>query len=300
MQGLLLINKPEGKTSFQAVSAIKRTAGEKRVGHTGTLDPMATGVLPVLLGRATALSGLMLDAEKRYTAEIKLGVTTDTDDITGNILCERAVNVTAPELLAALEHFKGKSEQLPPMYSALKKDGVRLYRLAHEGKSVEVSPREIEIFEIKLLSELDGENKFTADIYVSKGTYIRALARDIGEYLGCGATLSALKRTYAAGFSIEQCTDLDCLNADNITDYLLSEETAVAHLRELSVTEKQAVRFCNGGQLDFERLKTADFSADELLRVKHNGLFLGIGRADCEKNRVAVKCIINFPEGVRK
>lgn len=293
MQGLLLLNKPEGKTSFAAVAAIKRIASEKRVGHTGTLDPMATGVLPIFLGRATTLCSLLLDADKKYTATVKLGVTTDTDDITGEILTEKAVDVTEEQLNSALEHFTGKQKQIPPMYSAIKKDGVRLYALAREGKTVEITPRDIEIFSIKLTSPLK-DNCFTVDVHVSKGTYIRSLARDIGEFLGCGATLTALERTYAAGYDISDCVKLEDLTPDNIADFIFSEETAVSRFREISVTEKQAVRFCNGGQLGYERLKVSNFDDGELLRVKFGDKLLGIGIAQNEKNQVAIKCILNY------
>ena len=294
MQGLLLLNKPGGITSFSAVSAVKRTACQKRVGHTGTLDPMATGVLPVLLGRATALSSLMLDSDKRYIAKIKLGITTDTEDITGNVLSENVVNITTEELDVALSHFTGKIKQKPPMYSALKKDGVRLYDLARKGEKVDIPERDIEIFSIKMLSALDGDNCFVIDVHVSKGTYIRSLARDIGEYLGCGATLSALERTYAAGFNIDACVNLDELNPENIGEYILNEEIAVKHLREVYITQNQAVRFCNGGQLDFERLKIENISENELFRVKCEDKFLGIGFADFQNKRLGIKCIINF------
>lgn len=297
IQGLLLLNKPKGLTSFSAVSAIKRLAHEKRVGHTGTLDPMATGVLPIFLGRATSLSGLLLDGDKRYTAGIKLGITTDTDDITGEILSQKAVNVTKEQIFKAISHFIGKIEQVPPMYSALKKDGVRLYQLAREGKTADITPRNIEIYSIELLSELDSDNSFVIDVHASKGTYIRSLARDIGEYLGCGATLISLNRTYAAGFDIKDCVSLDDLTEDNITDYIQSEEKAVNDFREINITEKQAVRFCNGGQLGFERLKISDFKNEELLRVKYQNKLLGIGIADCEKAHVAIKCILNYLEG---
>ena len=297
IQGLLLLNKPKGLTSFSAVSAIKRLAHEKRVGHTGTLDPMATGVLPIFLGRATSLSGLLLDGDKRYTAGIKLGITTDTDDITGEILSQKAVNVTKEHLEEAISHFIGKTEQVPPMYSALKKDGVRLYQLAREGKTADITPRNIEIYSIELLSGLDSDNSFVIDVHASKGTYIRSLARDIGEYLGCGATLISLNRTYAAGFDIKDCVSLDDLTEDNITDYIQSEEKAVNDFREINITEKQAVRFCNGGQLGFERLKISDFKNEELLRVKYQNKLLGIGIADCEKAHVAIKCILNYLEG---
>lgn len=295
MQGLLLINKHKGITSFSAVSKVKRIAQEKRVGHTGTLDPMATGVLPILLGRATSLSSLMLDANKRYIARIKLGITTDTDDITGNIISKAKPSVSAELLANAVEQFTGKIEQTPPMYSAIKKDGVRLYKLAREGKTAEIPTRRVEIFEIKLLSGIDSENEFEIAVYVSKGTYIRSLARDIGEYLGCGATLSALSRTYTSGIDITDCIDLDSLNSENINSFLLNEEIAVKHLKALEVTEKQAVRFCNGGQIGFDRLKEKNFSNNQLFRVKNNNCFLGIGFADCEKEQIGIKCIVNYP-----
>lgn len=296
MQGLILLDKPENITSFGAVARIKRMASEKRVGHTGTLDPMATGVLPVLLGRATVLSGLLLDANKRYTAAVKLGVSTDTDDITGNIFSESQVNITNEQISGALKAFTGALMQRPPIYSALKKDGVRLYKLAREGKAAEVESRKIEVFSINLISPLNADNIFEIDVHVSKGTYIRSLARDIGEYLGCGACLAALKRTYAGGFSLEDCVSLDALNEENIGDYLISEERAVGHLQAVAVTERQAVRFCNGGQLDLDRLKEKNFTEGELVRVKLNDRFLGVGVADLQKNQLAIKSIINYPK----
>lgn len=300
MQGLILLDKPKGITSFSAVSMIKRTAQEKRVGHTGTLDPMATGVLPVLIGRATVLSSLMLDADKRYIAKVKLGITTDSDDITGNVLSEKAVSVTPENLNEALIHFTGKIIQKPPIYSAIKKDGVRLYKLAREGKSAEIPEREIEIFDIKLLSGLNSDNEFEIETHVSKGTYIRSLARDIGEYLGCGATLSSLCRTYASGFDIKDCVNPCDLTADNISGYILSEEVAVSYLPEIKVTEKQAIRFCNGGQLAFERLHIKDVNDGQLFRMKFGSLFLGIGFADTQNNQIGIKCIINYPKGENK
>lgn len=293
MQGLLLLDKPEGITSFSAVSAIKRLAHEKRVGHTGTLDPMATGVLPILIGRATTLSSLMLDADKRYIARVKLGVTTDTDDITGEVISQNEVNHESLDLKNALNHFTGKISQIPPMYSALKKDGVRLYALAREGKTIDIPPREVEIFEIKLLSGLNDQNEFEIDVHVSKGTYIRSLARDIGEFLGTGATLTSLRRTYASGIDISNCVKLDSLNEENISEHILNEESAVMHLREINVTEKQAVRFCNGGQLGFDRIHITDIEPDELFRVKYGEKLLGIGFADFQNSQIGIKCVIN-------
>lgn len=295
MQGMILLNKPSGITSFGAVAKIKRAAHEKRVGHTGTLDPMATGVLPVLLGRATALSGLMLDADKRYTATVRLGVATDTDDITGTVIKNGEVNVTSERLNNAVSHFTGEIMQRPPAYSALKKDGVRLYTLARMGETVEVPERRVTVFSADVVSYINEKNEFTVNFHVSKGTYIRSLARDIGEFLGCGACLSSLCRTYTGGFSLSQCVSPDALNERNISEYILSEEKAVEYLKEVQVTKKQAVRFSNGGQLGFERLRGINLTENELVRVKCEKLFLGIGRADIAKDQLAVKCVINYP-----
>ena len=294
MLGLILLDKPQGITSFSAVNGIKRRAHEKRVGHTGTLDPMATGVLPILLGRATALSSLLLEGDKKYIAEIKLGVTTDTDDITGNILEEREVNITFEQLKTALESFLGEIDQIPPAFSAIKKDGVRLYKLAREGKTVDVPSRKITVHEVDIISELNAENIVKVEFFVSKGTYIRSLARDLGEVLGCGATLYSLRRTKTSQFDIKDCIPLDDLTEENIENHLLSEEVVVSHLREIFVTEKQAVRFSNGGQLSFERLKipTADFCENELFRIKYKNIFLGVGFANIEKKEIGIKCVI--------
>lgn len=291
MQGLILLSKPKGITSFSAVSKIKWLAQEKRVGHTGTLDPLATGVLPVFLGRATALSGILLDADKGYTATVKLGVVTDTSDITGEVISETAVNVSRADLEKTLKKFRGKISQVPPIYSALKKDGVRLYELARQGKTVEIEPREVEIKRLDLL-EFDGDT-FKIDVECSKGTYIRSLCRDIGEELGCGATMCELVRTSTSGFSLEQTVSLDDLTRENIEDYILPEETALSYLKEVVVTEKQAVRFSNGGQLAYERLKNAGFEEGELVRVKFGDKFLGVGYADNEKQQISIKCVIN-------
>ena len=297
MQGLLLIDKPQGITSFSAVSAVKRAAKEKRVGHTGTLDPMATGVLPILLGKATALSSIMLDADKRYIATIKLGVATDTCDITGTVLNTGNVSCNNEDVEKALLHFTGEMEQTPPMFSAIKKDGVRLYDLARKGESVEIPSRNITVFSLKLLSQLNSDNEFTVECHVSKGTYIRSLARDIGEYLGCGATLSALCRTKTAGFSISRCVDLDALTSDNISEYILPADTALQYMPRVNVTENQAVRFTNGGQLSFDRVKLEDLSDGTIYRVYCKDEFLGLGFTDCENRQLSIKCVIQKYEG---
>lgn len=290
-QGLILINKPEGITSFSVVSKIKWLLRQKRVGHTGTLDPMATGVLPVFVGRATALSSFLLDADKVYTATFRFGITTDTADITGQVLNTRPVSFTEKELENTLNVFTGEISQIPPMYSAIKKDGVPLYKLAREGKTVEIPERRVKINSIEPLTYFEN-NEITVRVSCSKGTYIRSLCRDIGEFLGCGATLASLRRDETSGFTLKQCVSLDDLTRENIEDYIISEEIAVKNLREVNVSDKQAVRFTNGGQLSFERLNTSFDNDGELLRIKNNDILLGIGCADLEKQWISVKCVI--------
>lgn len=294
MQGLLLLDKPENITSYGAVARVKRLTGEKHVGHTGTLDPMATGVLPVLLGRATALSAYLLDADKRYLAGVRLGVTTDTADSTGTVTSESPVTVTGDELAAVLSAFTGRQLQTPPMFSALKKNGVPLYRLARAGQTFTLPPREIEIYSLTQTAPLDENGCFSIDVRVSKGTYIRSLCRDIGEKLGCGAVMTSLRRVETSGFSLGECVPLDTLTCKNVFSFLQSGEIAVAGLPAAEVTEKQAVRFCNGGQLDFERLHLPETPADGMLfRVRCGENFLGLGAADCAANQLAVRCVIN-------
>ena len=293
MQGFLLLNKPSGITSFGAVAKCKRLTGEKRIGHTGTLDPMATGVLPVFIGRATALSSYLLDAQKTYTATVKLGVSTDTLDITGNVVGTSDVSVTNEQIIDVLFGFMGKSMQVPPIFSAIKKDGVRMYKLARNGEAPDLPERAIEIFDIKLISPLNENNEFSFSATVSKGTYIRSLARDIGEKLGCPATLSDLCRTSASGFPLDLCVNLDDLTEENIKTYLKDEEFAVKHLKAIDVTAKQAVRFSNGGWLDIDRLKIDDYFDGQVFRVKCGNVFLGLGLIDTAKNQLLINCVIN-------
>ena len=292
MQGLILIDKPQGITSFTAVRKIKKLAGEKRVGHTGTLDPLATGVLPIFIGRATVLSSFLSDADKTYVATVKLGVKTDTYDITGRVLEEGQVNISEAEIDAVLETFKGEQLQTPPMFSAIKKDGVRLYSLARQGESVEIEPRKITIYSISRISEIEN-GSFQMRVHCSKGTYIRSLCSDIGQKLSCGATMEALRRESAHGFEICQCVHLDDLTEENIQSFVLSEETAVIDLRQITVTEKQAVRFTNGGELDITRLKINNPKENEHFRVKFNDLLLGIGFFSKEKNSICISNVLN-------
>lgn len=288
MQGIILVNKPQGPTSFAAVARVKRLAGQKRVGHTGTLDPMASGVLPMLAGRAAALSDYLMCADKRYTAVCRLGITTDTYDITGEVVKACEHKVTKEQLCSALDAFRGEIMQTPPMFSAIKRDGVKMYQLARKGQMVELEPRKVEIKQLDLLG-FDG-TEFKIDVFCSKGTYIRSLCHDIGARLGCGATLTSLERTQTGAFKIEDCVPLDDLREDNIESYCKNEDIAVAHLPFVQVTRPQAIRFSNGGTLDINRVR---FSGEEgtILRVKFEDTLLGIGCIS--DGQIKIKCVIN-------
>lgn len=292
VQGLLLIDKPEGITSFGAVARVKKLCNTKRVGHTGTLDPMATGVLPVFVGRATVLSNYLLCADKEYIANVRLGITTDTLDITGEIQHICSVNLSEEQLLNATESFKGEIEQIPPMYSAIKKNGKKLYELAREGKEVQREARKVEIKELEIF-DFDGES-FNMRVLCSKGTYIRSLADDIGRSLGTGAVLTSLRRTKTAGFTEKDCTALDSITEDEVKKFLISEEKAVEHFPFVMVSKKQAVRFTNGGELDLNRLNNmSGANGGNIFRIKYNNEFLGLGRVDISSNSMKIECLVN-------
>ena len=292
IHGILNIRKEKQFTSHDVVAKLRGILRQKKIGHTGTLDPMAEGVLIVCLGTGTKLVDMITAGDKEYKASMQLGISTDTEDITGEVLSENEPDFTQEKLKEALEKLTGKQLQYPPVFSAIKKDGVPLYKLARKGQEVVVQPCEITVHSIKLLEFSPKEYTFKIDVLCSKGTYIRSLCRDIGEYLGCGAAMTELTRTKTGSFSLEQCVDLDSLNTENISEYLLDEELAVEHLPCINVSEKQAVRFSNGGKLDFDRLK-GEISDGNYYRIKHNESFIGIGYADGEKREIRIKCLIN-------
>ena len=204
--GLIILNKDEGLTSQSAVNRLKRLIGTDKAGHTGTLDPLATGVLPILIGRAVKASEFLLTGDKHYGATLILGQETDTEDITGTVVSLSDKIPGEDEVLDAVNSMLGESMQIPPMYSAIKVNGKKLYDLAREGKTVEREARPIKIFEIK--GERISDAEYKIDVRCSKGTYIRTLCADIGKKLGCGATMKTLKRLSAAGFSIDEAHTL--------------------------------------------------------------------------------------------
>ena len=211
--GILIVDKPAGWTSMDVCAKLRGMFHEKRVGHAGTLDPMATGVLPVFLGRATRAVEFAAESDKEYSAGLKLGVVTNTQDITGEVLEERPVDVTGERLEAVLKGFRGQIEQVPPMYSAVKVGGKKLYELARKGKEVERKPRPVTIHALELLGWPDAGEDFRLRVVCSKGTYVRTLCHDIGQVLGCGGCMSSLRRVKAAGFTLDDSVTLEAVQA---------------------------------------------------------------------------------------
>ena len=245
MTGIVIVDKPAGWTSQDVTARLRRVFGTRRIGHGGTLDPMATGVLPVFVGRATRGVEFFEHADKTYEAVLRLGTVTDTQDSTGTVLEKRPVTVTEAEFRNILPKFTGEIAQIPPMYSAIKVDGKKLYELARAGKEIERKPREITIFSLELL-EFFGE---TAKIRVhcSKGTYIRTLCHDIGAALGCGGCMETLRRTAAGEYTLADSVELDTLlNAERPEDYLRDVDTLFRQYPAVTLTEKQTLRCRNG------------------------------------------------------
>ena len=205
--GILIIDKPQNWTSMDVCAKLRRVLGERRIGHAGTLDPMATGVLPVFVGRATRAVEFASEGEKEYLAGLRLGQVTDTQDTTGTVLETHPVDVTLEALEAALEPFRGDIQQIPPMYSAIKIQGKKLYELARKGREVERPPRTITIHSLTMEKQVSSTD-FLLRVRCSKGTYVRTLCHDIGRALGCGGTMFSLRRTMAAGFTLEQSRPL--------------------------------------------------------------------------------------------
>ena len=250
MNGFVNIYKEKGQTSHDVVNKVRKIFSTRKVGHTGTLDPNATGVLPIAINNATKVIEYMEQDDKTYYAELTLGVVTDTEDIWGNILKENSVNVSKEEIEDAIKSFVGKQEQVPPMYSALKINGKKLYEMAREGKIVEREAREIEIFSIEEIKII--ENKVSFKVHCSKGTYIRTLCKDIGEKLGCGATMSALERVQAGGFTIDNAVKLSELEDDK-EKYVLDLEIPLKKFSIIELNEEDGRKYINGIKLKTDK-----------------------------------------------
>lgn len=271
--GVVLMDKPEGFTSFDLCAKLRRVFSTKRIGHAGTLDPMATGLMVVLLGRATLLADILPDQSKGYRAGFCLGLTTDTLDITGEIVSEPGyVPLSPAQLEDTLAGFRGEIEQLPPMYSAVHKDGKRLYELARQGIEVEREKRCVSIDRLELVSFDERTGEGVLEVKCSKGTYIRSLIDDIGQALGMGAVMTSLRRTQACGFDVSAAHTLDSVNTESI----IPPDSVLGGFARVNISQAQSVRYRNGGALDLARVR-CDKEPGELVRV-YCGEFIGVGR----------------------
>ena len=291
MNGFVYVDKPEGITSFVAAAKIRRIFGIKKAGHTGTLDPMATGVLPIAIGHATRFIELIPSHDKAYKAKFILGKTTDTLDITGKVTGEYDVTSTREDVENILADFRGEIEQIPPMYSAIKKDGVRLYDLARQGIEIERESRKVTIYSLELVSYCEDRAEYEIECECSSGTYIRTLIGDIGDKLGCGATMTSLRRTKANGISIDRCYTFEELeklkDEGNIENALGSVDSLIVY-DKIKVTAPQAKRFSNGGSLDCERF--GGKKEPGLYNVYDpEGEYLGVGEIDESRAELSVR-----------
>lgn len=289
LHGVALVDKPAGMSSFSVVSRLRRifkTLGVSKAGHTGTLDPLATGLLPICIGESTKFAQRLLDADKGYFATIKLGIATTTADAEGEITARSDVLVDTPSFSAMLANFQGKIEQVPPIYSALKIDGKPAYEYARAGQTIEMKSRTVEIYAAKLIAARPELQEFDIAVSCSKGTYIRTLAVDLAIALGSVGHLSGLRRTRTGGFELTEAYSLDAwMETDDATRqrWLLPTESLVAEFRSLDLTAQQATDICNGKLValdaDASRLAVeAVESTPTLLRLHDtNGGFLGLG-----------------------
>ncbi len=286
LNGIICINKPEDFTSFDVVKKLRGITRVKKIGHAGTLDPMATGVLPVFLGVATKACDILPDNDKRYTAHFKLGLETDTEDVWGNVTKEYDKKVTEKEILDILPHFTGEIMQIPPMYSAIQVNGKRLYDLARQGIEVEREARKITVYEISLLN-FDEENQTgILDISCSKGTYIRTIISDIGKKLCCGGIMTALNRTEASGFLLSDCMTFEEVETAvaNGTLTPLPIEKAFSPYPEIHLSEIQTRMFLNGVTLDLRRIRHP--KAETCRIYGFDGAFLGLATLNSETNEL--------------
>ena len=245
MDGIVIVDKPQGWTSQDVTARLRRVFGTRRIGHGGTLDPMATGVLPVFVGRATRAVEFFEHAEKTYETVLRLGITTDTEDMTGTVLTEENVSFTEEQLQETLAAFRGEILQVPPMYSALKVNGQKLCDLARKGKTVERQPRPITIHELTLVER--GENTLRLRVRCSKGTYIRTLCKDIGENLGCGGCMESLRRVAAGEYTIDEAVPLQTLlDTEKPEKYLRGVDTMFRNYPAVTLTANQETRCRNG------------------------------------------------------
>lgn len=292
MNGILCINKPQDFTSFDVVAKLRGILGMKRLGHAGTLDPMATGVLPVFVGNATKACDIMPDNSKSYSAGFRLGQTTDTQDITGKILTTSDKCISENDINKILPDFTGKIMQLPPMYSAVQVNGKRLYDLARQGIEVERQPREIEVESISLVSYDEKIREGSISIACGKGTYIRTIIHDIGEKLGCGGIMTSLVRTSASGFTLKDCYTFEevqkARDENNLENLILPVERVFNSLPKLLLNEHQTRMYKNGVKLDLSRIHNIKIDCNLYTVYGSDGAFIGTALAEHENGILRV------------
>lgn len=294
LNGIICVNKPAGFTSFDVIAKMRGILRVKRLGHAGTLDPMATGILPIFIGRATKACDILPDHDKVYEASFKLGIVTDTQDISGTIIRERTVSdVTTDRIKSVLLKYCGDIMQIPPMYSAVQVNGQRLYDLARQGIEVEREARPVSVYTLNLISY--HENSFEGKLLIScsKGTYIRSLINDFGEDLGCGAVMTSLIRTKACGFSLSDCTDLEGLQKlsnDNIPadEFLFPIEKVFSYLPEIHLDEAQEKMYRNGIRLDTNRILITDENSEKYRVYGADGCFIGTAYEEKELKELRI------------
>ena len=294
--GVLIVNKPMGVTSHDVVNKIRRLYGTRRVGHTGTLDPMATGVLVVLIGRAAKASEYLATDRKHYRATLRLGLTTDTEDTTGTVLTTSENLPTFEDFLSVLPRFRGKIQQIPPMYSALKVGGKKLVDLARQGISVERQPREIEIFDLQA-SPTDHPSEYVLEVTCSGGTYIRTLCADLGYALGCGGAMASLERTETSGFSLSiahTLEELERMEPEARHALLIPTENLFADCAPVRLSPFYEKLCRSGCEIYQKKIGTSLPSGTRVRICDQNGAFFALGEVRDYENGSAIKAIKTF------
>ena len=296
MTGVLPVKKPAGFTSFDVIGKLRGVTKTRKIGHSGTLDPMATGVLPLFFGSATKCCDILRNEDKRYVADVKFGIVTDTQDTTGRVLKECESHVTEAQFREVMAGFIGKQMQLPPMYSAVKVNGRPLYDLAREGKTVERAQKEIEVYGINLLEFNEHAQTARMEVSCGKGTFIRTLINDMGEKLGCGASMSSLERTMAGGFDISECytiADVEAMMQDGtFEEHLIPIERLFEDLPRLVLDDFDKRLYRSGVPLELQKRGWSGTEGN-IAVFDGNGMILGISYMDEEANELKLRKMLN-------
>jgi tRNA pseudouridine55 synthase len=288
VNGIICLDKPQNMTSFACCAYFRRLLGIKKVGHAGTLDPMATGVLPILVGRATRALDLLPVQDKRYTATLRLGLISDTQDIWGSVSATGCALPSLDDIKKALPKFRGNILQIPPMMSALKREGVRLYDLARKGIEVERDPRPVTVYSLELIDYNKETGEIILDCHCSKGTYIRTICADLGNLLGCGGVMTSLRRTMSSGYTLNESVTMEKaqeLHQNGSLEQLVKPVDSIfSSYGSITISAAQSVRFKNGGALSLDRLRR---SISDITRVySPDGEFLGLGKPENNEMKV--------------